>query len=154
MTTLLRADGQRCDARCHEGDPSSTCTCVCGGRYHGLTSTERASAKLAADLAAHNLPEHLEQLALDTAARRAGYRERVERECGAPGCETVVVEPLRYCCRDHRLDARNARARARTVHRKQYAHLLDAHELEAAGQLVDVEVFGELPPVPALQVPA
>jgi hypothetical protein len=39
---------RRCDGACHFAT-QSVCNCVCGGRYHGLGSTAKAAAAIAAD---------------------------------------------------------------------------------------------------------
>lgn len=40
MAVAIYYDGRRCDGRCHEGDPASSCDCVCKGELHGAAGRE------------------------------------------------------------------------------------------------------------------
>lgn len=53
MTTIMVTGGAigdgRCDARCHKAYHRK-CSCVCGGRYHGVGTSKRAEELLTEDL--------------------------------------------------------------------------------------------------------
>ena len=55
MATIIYQHGsstspaRRCDASCHKAKPGSKCRCVCGGRYHGVGSSEVAQEMLMRD---------------------------------------------------------------------------------------------------------
>lgn len=37
VSSVIRGRGRRCDRRCYDGaTPRVACTCICGGRNHGV----------------------------------------------------------------------------------------------------------------------
>ena len=48
MSTVYEKDGRRCDSRCYNGFPWTTCTCVCEGKNHseGKEKAERNSKEI------------------------------------------------------------------------------------------------------------
>jgi hypothetical protein len=58
MATIMSGGGamggpnggdRRCDAKCHEAKPGSSCDCICGGAYHARGSSESAQEQLTKD---------------------------------------------------------------------------------------------------------
>lgn len=48
MAVTNSEGSRRCDAKCHAAK-HPTCRCVCGGRYHGCGSSEKAQEMLTRD---------------------------------------------------------------------------------------------------------
>jgi hypothetical protein len=59
---LLALDGRACDARCHAAATDTACSCICGGRFHAVGSTDAARLTLIAD---HGLTGYLDTSSAD-----------------------------------------------------------------------------------------
>ena len=44
MTVIKRKGGRVCDSKCHEAK-GDKCTCICGGKYHGICCQDKPKKK-------------------------------------------------------------------------------------------------------------
>lgn len=75
IITMGNSNGtRRCDATCHKATKQK-CSCVCGGRYHGKGSSEKAQEALTEDW----LGKDWQTVKTDIEARGGSFTKVVER---------------------------------------------------------------------------